>query len=165
VKSLPLILGRLKSMTKGSTKFTTIPKVINILHRVTLPFMTIYVVANKNPAFDIPSIREYFVDLDYVLSVISDGPTKSFAFRRLKYLSSKFTMYTLLNEFQELADMKARIICLHSFISLRHSTSSEFLIGNKLRTLNTRILLFIFQLSEISTTFERLILMFITQAV
>ncbi|KAF8073956.1 AMP deaminase [Lyophyllum atratum] len=60
----------------------------------------------KKPAFDIPSIREYFVDLDFVLGVIADGPTKSFAFRRLKYLSSKFTMYTLLNEFQELADMK-----------------------------------------------------------
>lgn len=61
---------------------------------------------NKGPLFDIPSIREYFVDLDYVLSVISDGPTKSFAFRRLKFLASKFTMYTLLNEFQELADIK-----------------------------------------------------------
>lgn len=60
----------------------------------------------KTPVYDIPSIREYFVDLDYVLGVISDGPTKSFAFRRLKYLSSKFTMYSLLNEFQELSDMK-----------------------------------------------------------
>ena len=40
--------------------------------------------------------------------MISDGPTKSFAFRRLGYLSSKFTMYQLLNEFQELADMKVR---------------------------------------------------------
>ncbi|KAF9448708.1 AMP deaminase [Macrolepiota fuliginosa MF-IS2] len=58
------------------------------------------------PAFDIPDIREYFMDLDYVLSVISDGPTKSFAFRRLRYLQSKFTMYSLLNEYQELADMK-----------------------------------------------------------
>ena len=62
----------------------------------------------KQPVFDIPDIREYFVDLEYVLSVISDGPAKSFAYRRLKYLSSKFTMYTLLNEFQELADMKVR---------------------------------------------------------
>ncbi|KAF8895649.1 hypothetical protein BD779DRAFT_1467019 [Infundibulicybe gibba] len=61
---------------------------------------------SDGPVFDIPSIREYFIDLDYVLGVISDGPTKSFAFRRLKYLSSKFIMYTLLNEFQELADMK-----------------------------------------------------------
>lgn len=60
----------------------------------------------KTPLFDIPTIREYFVDLDYILGVISDGPTKSFAFRRLKYLSSKFDMYTLLNEYQELADMK-----------------------------------------------------------
>ncbi|KAG6809173.1 hypothetical protein H0H92_001306 [Tricholoma furcatifolium] len=60
----------------------------------------------KKPVFDIPSIREYFIDLEYVLGVISDGPTKSFAFRRLKYLASKFEMYTLVNEFQELADMK-----------------------------------------------------------
>ncbi|KAJ4482417.1 hypothetical protein J3R30DRAFT_3459311 [Lentinula aciculospora] len=61
----------------------------------------------RKPCYDIPSVREYFKDLDYVLSVISDGPTKSFAFRRLKYLSSKFTMYSLMNEFQELADMKS----------------------------------------------------------
>ncbi|KJA23236.1 hypothetical protein HYPSUDRAFT_40051 [Hypholoma sublateritium FD-334 SS-4] len=60
----------------------------------------------KKPAFDIPDIREYFLDLEYVLGVIADGPTKSFAYRRLKYLSSKFTMYSLLNEFEELADMK-----------------------------------------------------------
>ncbi|KAJ6504695.1 hypothetical protein C8R47DRAFT_1103278 [Mycena vitilis] len=60
----------------------------------------------KTPVFDIPTIREYFMDLDYVLGVISDGPTKSFAFRRLKFLASKFTMYTLVNEFQELSDMK-----------------------------------------------------------
>ncbi|KAI0917417.1 hypothetical protein AcW1_007385 [Taiwanofungus camphoratus] len=61
---------------------------------------------DRNPLFDIPSIREYFMDMEYVLGVISDGPTKSFAFRRLNYLASKFTMYTLLNEHQELADMK-----------------------------------------------------------
>ncbi|KAF7298704.1 A-deaminase domain-containing protein [Mycena indigotica] len=60
----------------------------------------------RTPVYDIPSIREYFVDLDYVLGVISHGPTKSFAYRRLKYLASKFTMYSLLNEFQELSDMK-----------------------------------------------------------
>lgn len=72
--------------------------------------MTHYI-KDRNPLFDIPSIREYFMDMEYVLGVISDGPTKSFAFRRLNYLASKFTMYTLLNEHQELADMKVgRII-------------------------------------------------------
>jgi AMP deaminase len=67
-------------------------------------------VMNKKPVFEIPTIREYFVDLEYVLGVISGGPAKSFAFRRLKYLSSKFTMYSLLHEFQELADIKVRLV-------------------------------------------------------
>lgn len=58
------------------------------------------------PVFDVPEIREYYMDLDYILGVIADGPVKSFAFRRLKYLSSKFTLYSLLNEYQEMADMK-----------------------------------------------------------
>lgn len=85
------------------------------IHRVrpiVLSFCTYYNYGtdegDKKPAFDIPDIREYFVDLEYVLGVIADGPTKSFAYRRLKYLSGKFTMYSLLSEFQELADMKVR---------------------------------------------------------
>jgi AMP deaminase len=53
-------------------------------------------------------LRDYFIDFDYVLSVISDGPTKSFAFRRLKYLSSKYTMFALLNEHNETAEIKVR---------------------------------------------------------
>ncbi|TDL22174.1 AMP deaminase [Rickenella mellea] len=61
----------------------------------------------RKPLYEIPTIREYFLDLDYVLGVISDGPTKSFAFRRIKYLISKWNMYSLVNEYQELADMKA----------------------------------------------------------
>ncbi|KAF8443038.1 hypothetical protein L210DRAFT_3643926 [Boletus edulis BED1] len=63
--------------------------------------------ADEEPMFDIPSIREYFIDLDHVLGVISDGPAKSIAYRRLKYLASKFEMYSLLNESQELAAMKS----------------------------------------------------------
>lgn len=58
------------------------------------------------PLITVPSIREYFRDLDYLLSVISDGPTKSFAWRRLKYLDGKWNLYFLLNEYKELADMK-----------------------------------------------------------
>ncbi|KAL1950662.1 hypothetical protein VTO73DRAFT_5786 [Trametes versicolor] len=61
----------------------------------------------KKPVFEIPTIREYFLDLEKVLAVICDGPTKSFAFRRLNYLASKFTMYSLLNEPQELAEVKS----------------------------------------------------------
>ncbi|KAF9585856.1 AMP deaminase [Lunasporangiospora selenospora] len=60
----------------------------------------------RRPIIKVPTPKEYFLDLDFVLSVISDGPTKSFAFRRLKYLESKWNMYILLNEYEELTETK-----------------------------------------------------------
>jgi AMP deaminase len=65
----------------------------------------------KKPFARVPSLKEYFTDLDYLLGVCSDGPAKSFAFRRLKYLASKWSLYCLLNEYQELADMKVGQSC------------------------------------------------------
>ncbi|KAJ3037994.1 AMP deaminase [Rhizophlyctis rosea] len=61
---------------------------------------------NTGQLVDVPTIKDYFQDMEYILNVISDGPTKSFAFRRLRYLESKFSMYVLLNEYQEMADSK-----------------------------------------------------------
>ena len=58
------------------------------------------------PIVNIPTIREFYIDLDHVLNVSSDGPSKSFAFRRLQYLDGKFNLYFLLNEYQEMADSK-----------------------------------------------------------
>ncbi|KAI9363765.1 hypothetical protein BD770DRAFT_433805 [Pilaira anomala] len=58
------------------------------------------------PAYQVESCSQYYKDLDYILAAISDGPAKSFAFRRLRCLDSKWQMYILLNEFQELADSK-----------------------------------------------------------
>jgi AMP deaminase len=54
----------------------------------------------------VPSYKEFYNDLDYVLTCTSLGPTKSFAFRRLRYLESKFHMYVLLNDYQEVAVCK-----------------------------------------------------------
>ena len=50
------------------------------------------------------------MDLDWVLGVIADGPTKTFAFRRLKYLTNKWNMYSLLNENQEVTEIKVWLI-------------------------------------------------------
>ncbi|EEB08952.1 adenosine deaminase Ada1 [Schizosaccharomyces japonicus yFS275] len=58
------------------------------------------------PYFNVPTIRDYYIDLDTLLSISSDGPTKSFSFRRLKYLEGRWNIYILLNEYQELADTK-----------------------------------------------------------
>ncbi|AEO65415.1 uncharacterized protein THITE_2112381 [Thermothielavioides terrestris NRRL 8126] len=58
------------------------------------------------PFVDVPTIKEYYLDLEEILNVSSDGPIKSFAFRRLQYLEGKFNLYILLNEYQETADSK-----------------------------------------------------------
>lgn len=58
------------------------------------------------PIINIPTIREFYMDLEEILHISSDGPSKSFAFRRLQYLEGKFNLYVLLNEYQEMADSK-----------------------------------------------------------
>ncbi|KAF2132958.1 AMP deaminase 3 [Dothidotthia symphoricarpi CBS 119687] len=58
------------------------------------------------PIVSIPTLREFYMDLDSILEISSDGPSKSFAFRRLQYLEGKFNLYYLLNEYQEVADSK-----------------------------------------------------------
>ena len=60
----------------------------------------------ETPIVAIPTIRDFYMDLDAILTISSDGPTKSFAFRRLQYLEGKFNLYFLLNEYQEMADTK-----------------------------------------------------------
>jgi AMP deaminase len=62
--------------------------------------------SSQSPAIQVPTIREFYMDLDDILNVSSDGPSKSFAFRRLQYLEGKFNLYVLLNEYQETADCK-----------------------------------------------------------
>lgn len=58
------------------------------------------------PAANIPTIREFYMDLEAISNISSDGPSKSFAFKRLQYLEGKFNLYVLLNEYQEMADSK-----------------------------------------------------------
>lgn len=48
-----------------------------------------------------PSLCDFFSDLAHIAKISSDGPTKSFAFKRLLYLETKWNMYNLLNEFEE----------------------------------------------------------------
>ncbi|KAJ5348179.1 AMP deaminase Amd1 [Penicillium brevicompactum] len=60
----------------------------------------------QKPVVQIPSLRDFYMDLDAVVDVSTDGPAKSFAFKRLSYLEGKFQLYTLLNEYQEMADSK-----------------------------------------------------------
>src|SRR6266536_3864741 len=60
----------------------------------------------EEPIIAIPSRRDFYMDLNRILNVSVDGPAKSFAFRRLQYLEGKFSLHSLLNEYQEVADTK-----------------------------------------------------------
>uniref|UniRef100_A0A8C2Z3W9 AMP deaminase n=1 Tax=Cyclopterus lumpus TaxID=8103 RepID=A0A8C2Z3W9_CYCLU len=53
-----------------------------------------------------PDLQEYIADMNVMMALIINGPVKSFCYRRLQYLSSKFQMHILLNEMKELAEQK-----------------------------------------------------------
>ena len=61
---------------------------------------------SEMPLLHVPTLREFYMDLDEVQEVASDGPTKSFAFRELEILEGRFTLHTLENGYQETADSK-----------------------------------------------------------
>ncbi|XP_043226127.1 AMP deaminase 2-like [Amphibalanus amphitrite] len=54
-----------------------------------------------------PGKEQFLVDFNYLCAIIADGPLKSFCYRRLTYLSSKFQLHVLLNELRELAAQKS----------------------------------------------------------
>ncbi|XP_068159360.1 AMP deaminase 2 isoform X2 [Drosophila tropicalis] len=57
--------------------------------------------------FDYPDMSQFVNDMQVMCNMIADGPLKSFCYRRLCYLSSKYQMHVLLNELRELAAQKA----------------------------------------------------------
>ena len=55
----------------------------------------------KQKLIEVPSLTDYYNDLATITKVSSDGPSKSFAFKRLQYLEAKWNLYYLMNEFEE----------------------------------------------------------------
>ncbi|CAH0550694.1 unnamed protein product [Brassicogethes aeneus] len=63
--------------------------------------------ANKPCDYQYPDVVQFTTDFYNMCNMIADGPLKSFCYRRLSYLSSKFQLHVLLNELRELASQKA----------------------------------------------------------
>lgn len=61
---------------------------------------------SQKSIIELPSLRDYYIDLEELISISSNGPSKSFAFRRLQYLEARWNLYYLLNEYQETAISK-----------------------------------------------------------
>ena len=60
----------------------------------------------STPLVRVPTLRDYYKDMNTVQDISSDGPTKSFAYRELDILEGKFHLYSLVNAYQETADCK-----------------------------------------------------------
>ncbi|KAJ1137806.1 hypothetical protein NDU88_004202 [Pleurodeles waltl] len=65
-------------------------------------------VMDKSTEMDLPylDLLEFVADMNVLMALIINGPIKSFCYRRLQYLSSKYQMHVLLNEMKELAAQK-----------------------------------------------------------
>ncbi|XP_018340811.1 PREDICTED: uncharacterized protein LOC108747674 isoform X8 [Trachymyrmex septentrionalis] len=64
--------------------------------------------ANGKPLpYSYPDLAAFVQDMNLFCAMIADGPLKSFCYRRLSYLSSKYQLHVLLNELRELASQKA----------------------------------------------------------
>ncbi|KAG7878083.1 hypothetical protein KL937_004231 [Ogataea polymorpha] len=62
--------------------------------------------SSGNKIVQIPTMRDYYIDLEQITAIASDGPTKSFAFKRLEYLEAKWNLYYLLNDHDETSESK-----------------------------------------------------------
>merc|ERR1719158_2180052 len=61
---------------------------------------------NVSIEYPYPKLEEFIRDMHLMCALIADGPLKSFCYRRLSYLKSKFELHVLLNELRELAGQK-----------------------------------------------------------
>lgn len=57
--------------------------------------------------FQFITLQEFIRDMNLLCAMISDGPLKSFCYRRLSYLTNKFSMHVSLNEMKELLAQKS----------------------------------------------------------
>ncbi|XP_076800140.1 AMP deaminase 2-like isoform X2 [Clavelina lepadiformis] len=62
----------------------------------------------KGEPFDLPypDLETFIQDSNRIMAMIVNGPLKTFCYRRLSFLSSKFQLHALLNETKELASQK-----------------------------------------------------------
>ncbi|XP_054718894.1 AMP deaminase 2-like isoform X1 [Uloborus diversus] len=57
--------------------------------------------------YSFPSLTTFVKDMHLICAMITDGPLKSFCYRRLSYLYLKYQLHVLLNEMTELTAQKA----------------------------------------------------------
>uniref|UniRef100_A0A8C5LKA9 AMP deaminase n=1 Tax=Leptobrachium leishanense TaxID=445787 RepID=A0A8C5LKA9_9ANUR len=64
--------------------------------------------ADKNKPKDLnyPDLTTFIDDMNFLITLIAQGPIKTYSHRRLKFLSSKYRVHEMLNEMEELKELK-----------------------------------------------------------
>ncbi|CAG2182054.1 unnamed protein product, partial [Oppiella nova] len=60
----------------------------------------------RHAPYPVTTFNHFIDDMKFLCRTITDGPLKSFCFKRLAYLSHKFQLHVLLNDLQELKAQK-----------------------------------------------------------
>jgi len=53
-----------------------------------------------------PDYNTFIDDMNFLIALIAQGPTKTYTHRRLKFLMSKFNVHEMLNEMEEMKELK-----------------------------------------------------------
>ncbi|KAK2169233.1 hypothetical protein NP493_1200g00033 [Ridgeia piscesae] len=61
---------------------------------------------NEPKDYQYPDLATFHTDKNILLACMADGPLKSFCYRRLSYLTSKYQLHVLLNELKESVSQK-----------------------------------------------------------
>eukprot|EP00124_Ichthyophonus_hoferi_P000961 Ihof_evm8s42 gene=Ihof_evmTU8s42 len=56
--------------------------------------------------FMYPSLSRYYKDVNFLLALSTDGPCKSYCYRRGRYLETQFSLHQMLNEMEEFKQQK-----------------------------------------------------------
>uniref|UniRef100_A0A3B4G9V5 AMP deaminase n=1 Tax=Pundamilia nyererei TaxID=303518 RepID=A0A3B4G9V5_9CICH len=64
--------------------------------------------ADKHQPKDMPypDLNTFIDDMNFLIALIAQGPTKTYTHRRLKFLMSKFNVHEMLNEMEEMKEVK-----------------------------------------------------------
>lgn len=60
----------------------------------------------QEPIVQVPTLRQYYKDKDKFIDYSTDGPSKSYTYRQLEILDSKFNLHKMENAYQEHTDCK-----------------------------------------------------------
>nr|XP_010342354.2 AMP deaminase 1 isoform X3 [Saimiri boliviensis boliviensis] len=98
---------------KGEDPFQTDKLPENLGYHLKMKDGIVYVYPNEAAAskdepkpLPYPNLDTFLDDMNFLLALIAQGPVKTYTHRRLKFLSSKFQVHQMLNEMDELKELK-----------------------------------------------------------